>query len=68
MWRTQYGELIRDFEPYLEEPFDLDGLEDLGDKCWKALYAALENVKVKLREYINDLTIKNAEELCLANR
>lgn len=62
------GELLSDFEPYLEDPFDLDGFEELGDKCRKALNAALENVKVKLGEYIKDLTIKNAEELCLANR
>jgi len=64
------GELLSNFEPYLdlENPFVLDGFEELGDKCRRDLYAALEDVKVKLRAYIKDLTIKNAEELCLANR
>lgn len=71
------GNLLKDFEPYLKDPFDFDGFEKLGDKCRIDLYAALKKVTVKLREYIehltvlkadNPLAIKKAEELCEANR
>lgn len=73
----QLGKILKGFEPYLKNAFDLDGFEDLGDKCREDLYAALEDVKVKLREYIklltvmkadNHLAVKKAEELCEANR
>jgi hypothetical protein len=71
------GNLLKNHEPYLKEAFDFDGFEKLGDRCRKDLYAALEEVKVRLREYIehltvmkadNDLAIKKGEELCEANR
>jgi hypothetical protein len=72
------GELLRKFEPYLKEPFDLDGdgFEKLGDRCRNDLDVALKDVKVKLAAYINDLTtektddltIEKAVKLCEANR
>jgi len=73
----QLGKFLKGFEPYLKEPFDLDGFEKLGDECRKKLDDALKDVKVKLREYIklltvmkadNHLAVKKAEELCEANR
>ena len=64
----QVGKLLSNFESYLKDPFVLDEFEELGEKCRKDFYAALENVKVKIRIYIKYPTIKNAEELCQANR
>jgi len=70
------GKILIVFEPYLKEPFDLDGFEKLGDRCREDLYAALKDVKAKIRAYINDLTtekandltIEKAVKLCEANR
>jgi hypothetical protein len=62
------GELLTTFEPYLKEPFDIDGFEKLGDECRKELRTALGDVNAKLKAYINDLTIENGKELCEANR
>lgn len=70
------GKILIGFEPYLKEPFDVDGFEELGDRCRKELGTALGDVKAKLKAYINnlttektnDLTIKKAVRLCEANR
>lgn len=70
------SQILIGFEPYLKEPFDIDGFEKLGDRCREDLYAALKDVKAKLRAYIkdlttekaNDLTIEKAVKLCEANR
>lgn len=64
----QIGELINGFQSYLNEPFVLEGPEKLCSNCRKDLNDALKAVRERLSEYTSDLTLENAEDLCLANR
>ncbi len=72
----ELGEIISSFEPHLQNPFEREKPRELGDKCEDILRAALNGVRVELREYIklviaeadNSVLLRKAEDLCEANR
>jgi len=70
------GDLILSFAPHLEKPFEPEVPQKLDEKCEASLRAALNQVKVELREYIrlllakadNSVILSQAEDVCEANR